>query len=154
MSWLDRSLNANQIPRARRAGPPRPRRWPIYLSVASVGVAAAVVLIGTHRDFLFFSGRALTTFPLRWPVSRVANPTDKVLPQPFHISACRNCQHAPGPHHTYGSDRMNPACWPDVPAMMAELSAEPRVEVMISPYRTRAIDIAECRSFSLLTTRH
>ena len=29
---------------------------------------------------------------------------------------------------------MNPACWPDVPAMMAELSAEPRVEVMISPY--------------------
>lgn len=41
---------------------------------------------------------------------------------------------APGPHHTYGSDHLNPACWPDVGAMMAELSVEPRVEVMISPY--------------------
>ena len=40
---------------------------------------------------------------------------------------------APGVHHTYGSDRLNPACWPDVKGMMAELSAEPRVEVMISP---------------------
>ena len=44
---------------------------------------------------------------------------------------------APGVHHTYGSDRLNPACWPDVKGMMAELSAEPRVEVMISPCESR-----------------
>ena len=43
---------------------------------------------------------------------------------------------APLPHHTYGSDRLNPACWPDPKAMMAELAAAAPtpVEAMISPY--------------------
>ena len=42
---------------------------------------------------------------------------------------------APLPHHTYGADRLNPSCWPDPKAMMAELAAGPDpVEAMISPY--------------------